>query len=106
MAGQCAVTDLCRPLSNRDGVKNLAWSWTEPRASARMPKEVLEAKLPYEATLEDSATLDEEAPIDRFVRHLHIRIAWKRRPMPACDLLRRPLQRELRRYGPPQGGVS
>jgi hypothetical protein len=83
MARQCAVTDLCRPLSNGDGVKNLAWSWTEPSASARMPKVVLAAKLLDEATLENPTTLDEEAPIDRFVRHLHSRIAWKRRPKPA-----------------------
>jgi hypothetical protein len=49
--------DLCRPLTNRDGIKNLAWAWTEAGTGARMSKVVLPAQLSEQAPLEDATTL-------------------------------------------------
>ena len=70
------------------------------RASPRAHDEaVWRRKCCGQLALEHAPTLDKEAAIDRFVRHLHVRIARKGPAKPARNLLRRPLARELRGDG-------
>jgi hypothetical protein len=43
MPRDSAITDFCRSLSNRNRVDNLALSWVQPSAGARMSKGMLVA---------------------------------------------------------------
>jgi hypothetical protein len=88
MAGQRAIRDFGWPLTNGDGIDNLPLRGTDASAGARMSKVALPAELPEQGTLQDTATLNKQASIDRFGRHLHVRIAWKGVSKPSRDLLR------------------
>ena len=98
MARHGPIFDLCRSLANRDGIEDLALSRTPPSSGARVPKVVLTTELLEQATFKDAATLHEQTAVDRFGRHLHVRIARKGASEPARNLLRRPLLRELLGY--------
>ncbi len=90
-----SILDFRWPLSNGNGLADLASPWTEPSAGARMAKVVLPAKLLDQAAFEDAATLHEQTAVYRFRRDLHVSIARKGVSEPARDLLRRPLPGEL-----------
>ncbi len=78
MAGQRAIRDVGGPLTNGDGVDDLALRRTDASAGARMSKVALAAELPEQGALEHTATLNKQTSINRLGRHLHLRIAWKR----------------------------
>ena len=84
MARQCSIVDLCRPLTNGDGIKNLRLVEEEAGPGARMSNVVLPAELSEQAPLEDPTTLHKQTAVDRFGWHLHVRMAPKRPPKPAC----------------------
>jgi hypothetical protein len=90
-----AIVDVCRALADRDGIEDLALTPPLPRGRPRVPKVVLPPQVLEESTFEHAATLHEQAPVDRFGRHLHVRITRKGTSQPARDLLWRPLLREF-----------
>src|SRR5262245_10945254 len=55
-----------------------------------------------ELLLQHPAGLHEQAAVDRFVRHAHRLVGWKRLLQPAADLLGRPVYQQLLRNQLPQ----
>ena len=98
MARHGSILDLCRSLANRDGVDDLPLSRPPPSRGARMSNVVLTTEFLEQATFENAAALHEQTAVDRFGRHLHVRIARKGASEPARDLLRRPLLCKLVGY--------
>src|SRR5262245_49869945 len=95
MARHGAIVDVSRALANRNGIENLALARTLSCGGARVPEVVLTAQVLEQTTFEDAATLHEQTAVDRFGRHLQVRIARKGTAEPARDLLGRPLLRKL-----------
>src|SRR5688572_2548477 len=89
-----AIGDVCRSFPNRHDVHFPLPNWCGATGAAHRGRS---AQLVQERPLEEAAALDEEAAIDGFMRHVHVRIAWKRLAKPVGDLLWRPLQGELLR---------
>src|SRR5262245_39321422 len=94
-----AIVGLSRPLADGSRIDDLSQSALGGAAFglAHLPRCT---QVRHQRFLQHAACLDKETPIDRFVRYLH---AWVGRYLPfrrAEDLLRRPLEPELRRAAP------
>ena len=83
MPGKRAVCDVRGPLTNRDGIDDLALFGTNTSAGSRVAKVALPAEVPAQGALQNTAALNKQTAINRFVRHLHLRIARKRLSKPA-----------------------
>ena len=77
MARHGLIFDLCRALANRDSLEDVALSRRPASRGARVSKVVLTTELLEQATFQDAATLHKQATVDRFGRHLHVKIARK-----------------------------
>ena len=98
-----AVLDGGRPCANRDGIDDM------PARMGRRPfRPAIRPPLPkvgQQRLFQHAAALHKQTEIDRLVRHVHGRIIRIRLTEPTGDLLRRPLERELRGYRPTQHRV-
>jgi hypothetical protein len=95
MPRDCAILNVSGPLPDCHRVDDASLAMADPSRGPCMTKAALPAEVLQQLAFEHTATLNEQGAINRFVRHLHVRIARKRTTKPARDLLRRPLAREL-----------
>ena len=66
MSGKCAVFDVGGPLTNGDGIEDLALLRTDTSARSRVTKMALMPEVTEQTALQDTAALHKQAAVDRF----------------------------------------
>ena len=102
VAGDRAILDARGPLGDRHGVDDLAPRLTCRGVAPAAPHRPTPAQVRDQLVLERTAGLHVQRAVDGFVRDVHTRIVRIVALEPSRDLLRRPLELELRRDQRPQ----
>src|SRR5258708_20089681 len=95
MTGNGAILDLCRALSNGNGVDDLTHAMSTITRVPRAANSPLEPKMLNQLFFQHSTRLNEQTAVNCFVRHAHARVLGILTLQPSGNLFRRPVQDEF-----------